>query len=604
MLLRSIRSRILSLFLLSVLAFAGAMGYGLSQLRTIGDGLEALDRCYLSLASISAEVEAVVRYMERDGERFDRESLRPLAGHRSNATLHSATMQDAIERSRAVVRETCSRLAQPEDRAAQESLISHINAIDVGLTAHDEAMEAWLAADDTSSAATLAQLQQKRAEMKRPIGLLAARIDGRIDTVSAQTRLARDRAYGVSGALAALAALFAAVLAAVALFTLRPIASLIQQVQRLGAGDYTDPTPLPDLRGAGEEVAALAREFGAMAAAVAERDRRLSERAAALDALSLRLRQILDTIHAGLVVVENGDIEVVNPAAEEAWGIAVGDALPAWMAALSPGRHDALLRPERRYDIEVVPFGAQGLLIVGEDITQRLEVRERLARAERLAVVGQMLAQITHEVRNPLNAMSLNAELLAEELETTDGQEMLETITDEIRRLENLTGRYLTLSRRRISEVTTEDPVAMVREVLRLEEESLRRSSVEASVTGEEGRLVDLDGDAMRRALRNVLLNAVEAGATTLAVSVLLASGEVIIEVNDNGPGMDAQQARQAFEPFFTTKAQGTGLGLAISRQELEEVGGRLECESAPDCGTRFWLIAPFGQGQHEPDPH
>ena len=372
------------------------------------------------------------------------------------------------------------------------------------------------------------------------------------------------------------------------------------EVQRLGAGDYTDQTPLPDLRGAGEEVAVLAREFGAMAAAVAERDRRLSERAAALDALSLRLRQILDTIQAGLVVVEDGDIEVVNPAAEDAWKIAVGDALPDWMAALSPGRHDALSRPERRYDIEVVPFGARGLLIVGEDVTQRLEVRERLARAERLAVVGQMLAQITHEVRNPLNAMSLNAELLAEELETTDGQEMLETITDEIRRLENLTGRYLTLSRRRISEVTTEDPVAMVREVLRLEDEALRRSSVAARVTGEEGRLVELDGDAMRRALRNVLLNAVEAGATQLEVSVQLESGEVSIEVSDNGPGMDEQQARQAFEPFFTTKAQGTGLGLAISRQELEEVGGRLECESTPSGGTRFWLVAPFGHGHSE----
>ena len=248
----------------------------------------------------------------------------------------------------------------------------------------------------------------------------------------------------------------------------------------------------------------------------------------------------------------------------------------------------------------MVQFGARGLLIVGEDVTQRLEVRERLARAERLAVVGQMLAQITHEVRNPLNAMSLNAELLAEELETTDGQEMLETITDEIRRLENLTGRYLTLSRQRISEVTTEDPVAMVREVLRLEDEALRRSSVAAHVTGEEGRLVELDGDAMRRALRNVLLNAVEAGATQLEVSVQLETSEVIIEVSDNGPGMDEQQARQAFEPFFTTKAQGTGLGLAISRQELEEVGGRLECASSTNGGTRFWLVAPFGHGQAE----
>ena len=134
----------------------------------------------------------------------------------------------------------------------------------------------------------------------------------------------------------------------------------------------------------------------------------------------------------------------------------------------------------------------------------------------------------------------------------------------------------------------------MVREVLRLEEEAMRRSEVTVTVTGEAGTLVDLDGDAMRRALRNVLLNAVEAGATALSVSVSRGAREVVIAVADNGPGMSAKQTRQAFEPFFTTKAQGTGLGLAISRQELEEVGGRLECESMPGEGTRFWLVSPL----------
>ncbi|MFT5686085.1 MAG: C4-dicarboxylate-specific signal transduction histidine kinase [Myxococcota bacterium] len=597
MFLRSIRARILSLFLLSVVAFAGAMGSGLSQLRTIGDGLEALDLCYLPMAGISAEIEAIMPYMERDGERIAIENFRPPDGHRVKAALYSDSMQEAIERSRDVVSDACQHLSQPEDRTARGDLVTHINAIDVGLTAHDEAMESWLSADDEDSSATLAQLHQKRAEMKRRTGLLAARIDGRIDTVSDQTRRARDRAYAISGALAGLAIIFAAVLAAVALFTLRPINSLIKQVQRLGAGDYTDPDAMPDLRGAGEEVAVLAREFRAMAAAVAERDRRLSERAAALDTLSLRLRQILDTIHAGLVVVEDGSIEVANPAAESTWGVTTSAPLPDWMVALSPGRHESLPHSDRQYDIEVVRFGTRGLLIVGEDVTQRLEVRQRLASAERLAVVGQMLAQITHEVRNPLNAMSLNAELLSEEIETTDGQEMLETITTEIRRLENLTGRYLTLSRRRISETTTEDPVAMVREVLRLEEEAMRRCEVVATVIGEAGTLVDLDGDAMRRALRNVLLNAVEAGATALIVSVTQGENEVVIEVADDGPGMDARESRQAFEPFFTTKAQGTGLGLAISRQELEEVGGRLECESTLGKGTRFWLISPLRKG-------
>ena len=79
-----------------------------------------------------------------------------------------------------------------------------------------------------------------------------------------------------------------------------------------------------------------------------------------------------------------------------------------------------------------------------------------------------------------------------------------------------------------------------------------------------------------------------------MSVVVSLDEASVVIEVADNGPGMDARQTQKAFEPFFTTKAQGTGLGLAISRQELEEVGGELRCESVAGVGTRFFLVSPL----------
>ena len=208
-----------------------------------------------------------------------------------------------------------------------------------------------------------------------------------------------------------------------------------------------------------------------------------------------------------------------------------------------------------------------------------------------------MLAQITHEVRNPLNAMSLNAELLTDEF-TADSEagEILETITTEIRRLEALTSRYLTLSRRRKSERTPEDPAAMVREILRLEEAALQRAGVTIHYDSPAPCIVEMDSDAVRRALRNLLLNAVEAGASTISLDVVVDEpGQMLhITVSDDGPGMDAEQIRLAFEPFFTTKAQGTGLGLAISRQELEDIGGTLRCESSQGSGTTFYLTCPL----------
>ena len=77
---------------------------------------------------------------------------------------------------------------------------------------------------------------------------------------------------------------------------------------------------------------------------------------------------------------------------------------------------EALPFGDRLLNVDLVPFGLRGALIVGEDVTERIRDRERLARSERLALVGQMLAQVTHEVRNPLNAMSLHAEILCDEL--------------------------------------------------------------------------------------------------------------------------------------------------------------------------------------------
>ena len=591
--LGSIRARILVLFLLSVGAFGGAMAYSLAQLRTVGDSLKLLERSYLPLMETTVQMKEVRGQIERDGERFTRENPRPVAGHRSNVALYSPQLQAHVQSARRLA-VSSARVSAPDEQEALRGIIDVIDEVEQARLAHDAAFEALMEMPaDAATGQALSELGRARTELSLVVNRLYDRLDDRITQISAAAR-ARERATAVSVTLAALATLFAAFLAGLVLRILQPIGRLTEEVQRLGAGEYSGPVALPS-RDVGEEVAVLAREFNAMAAAVVERDRRLSERAAALDQLSLRLRQILDTIQAGLVVAEGDRIEVLNPAAEATWGAAASAPLPAWMTALSSGRHDGVVLGERLFDVAVVPFGDRGVLYVGEDVTERAAVRERLARAERLAVVGQMLAQITHEVRNPLNAMSLNAEILADEIPpNSEASEILETITTEIRRLEALTGRYLSLSRRRSPERSPEDPAAMVREILRLEEEALRRAGVVVTHTATETRLVELDSDALRRALRNVLLNAVEAGASTLRIETLIGDSDLTITVVDDGPGMDAAQIKQAFEPFFTTKAQGTGLGLAISRQELEDIGGSLRCESQPGAGSVFTLTCPI----------
>lgn len=599
--MRSIRARVLAAFALTLGAFAGALVYGLVQLRAIGDGLRTMNAVYLPLAEVGADLQAVLRQMDRDLARGGREGPRPLAGHRSNAAFYSSSLADDLARGRAMVDAAVGPVASAEERRALEGARTLLDEIDASRLAFDQAAAVWLesgALEPAQVTAARVELEGKRKQLGLQIDQLTALVEGRILAVSERTSRAQVRALTVSGALSVLAAALAGVMAGVSLVTLQPIARLTAQVQRLAAGEAAGRV---DVR-SNDEVGVLAREFNAMAEAVAERDRRLSERAAALDRLSLRLRSVLDAIRAGLVVVEEergrDRVAMANPAAARLWGVSEGVPLPEALAALAPRDPAALPRRTeaapiagRLFDVDVVPFGPRGTLVVGEDVTERIEDRKRLARTERLALVGQMLAQVTHEVRNPLNAMSLNAELLAEEIEGAEAAAMLETITGEIRRLERITARYLDLSRRRQVEPMTADPLALVREVVRVEEEVLRRAGVEVSLDGASPGLVELDGDALRRALRNVIRNAVEAGAHHLGIDVRPEEGRVVVTVRDDGPGMEPTQVERAFEPFFTTKAQGTGLGLAISRQELEDSGGGLRCEALPGGGCLFTLV-------------
>ena len=271
------------------------------------------------------------------------------------------------------------------------------------------------------------------------------------------------------------------------------------------------------------------------------------------------------------------------------------------------------------YEVDLGPSGSDELDLLAERINamaaairqrdedlrrkamEELASRDRLARAERLALVGQMLAQITHEVRNPLNAMSLNAELLAEDLagsglsedQKQEALAMLATVRSEIDRLERTTEHYLALARRPAPSLALSDPAELVRGVASFLEEQLRREGVAIEVDVRDSADVELDDNQMRQALINVVRNAAESGAQAIRLEVSTGGGHLDIAVCDDGPGFDGDAAERAFDPFFTTKATGSGLGLAITRQILEDHGGSIQLEAGEDTGTRLVLRVP-----------
>ncbi|HUB10046.1 MAG TPA: ATP-binding protein [Myxococcales bacterium] len=241
---------------------------------------------------------------------------------------------------------------------------------------------------------------------------------------------------------------------------------------------------------------------------------------------------------------------------------------------------------------------------------QLLEQRERLLRSERLAAVGRVSAQVTHEIRNPLSSIGLNAELLADEIgEATfkdpakrrEALELLAAMAKEIDRLTEISEQYLAFARppRQDARRGRVDLGEVAEDLMSFLSPELERAGVTVklelasglpAVSGDEGQL--------RQALRNLVRNAREAmaprgGQITLRTRAGDGGRQIVVEVADQGPGLTGEALARLFDPFYTTKEQGTGLGLALTQQIAADHGGTLTCQSEAGHGATFALALP-----------
>lgn len=213
------------------------------------------------------------------------------------------------------------------------------------------------------------------------------------------------------------------------------------------------------------------------------------------------------------------------------------------------------------------------------------EERAKSLSNERLAAIGKMAAHVTHEIRNPLNSIGLNLELLEEELFTAgndhsdDHRELLAAIRREVERLERLSEEYLRLARVPSPRKETGDLAALLRELGAFEQRELTRSGCSLELHCDEPvPEVAFDDGQIRQSIVNLLRNARESMPQGGRIDVSLQSDGLYarIEVADRGSGIPEDVATHMFDPFFSTKGQGTGLGLAITRQVVEAHGGRI----------------------------
>jgi signal transduction histidine kinase len=399
----------------------------------------------------------------------------------------------------------------------------------------------------------------------------------------------------IVGSTLAVTALLAGVL-----YALRPVARLTEEAARVADGDYGRRVE----EGRDDEVGRLAREFNRMARAVEARETSLSERNVELARASASLQRVLDAMDDALVVVAHGQVALANPAAVDHWDVHPGQPVPpGLLQVLEDPAAPCIDRTGRRWQARVVPYGADGAsLAVLTDVTDAEEAAARLARSERLAALGQMLATITHEIRNPLNAMSLNVELLDEEVagltdrDDSPARTLLQRIAREVERLTTLSQGYLALARRPVPHRVDVDLALVVREVIALLSAALAQRGVTLTLVAPSPARAWVDADQCSQAAINLVRNAAEAGARRVDIAVEAHSESVRVTVDDDGPGIPEGDRQQVLEPFFSTRAQGTGLGLAVVRQVLDDHGGGLVLEGSPAGGLRVvmtWPLAP-----------
>lgn len=228
--------------------------------------------------------------------------------------------------------------------------------------------------------------------------------------------------------------------------------------------------------------------------------------------------------------------------------------------------------------------------------------RHELRRAERLAAVGRISAQITHEIRNPLNAIGLNTELLAEEISALpeppkEALALVAAISREVDRLNGVAEEYLRFAKLPQPALARQDLNELLGGLLDFLFPELAGARVDVRRELEPG-LPAIRGDEnqLRAVFLNLLRNSREAmppGGGAVTLTTRSADGVVEVLVRDTGGGVPPGDLTRIFEPFYSTKERGTGLGLAFTQQVVEEHGGTIRCESTMGEGTTFTLRFP-----------
>lgn len=339
-----------------------------------------------------------------------------------------------------------------------------------------------------------------------------------------------------------------------------------------------------------------------------------------LASLSEANRLVMRDMQDGVLVVdEHGAIMQMNPGAERLLrrsvspGSLLSETLPVlfgqyamWKQTGSASRDTLQLGAGVQARLRFVSIErdtAHGAVIFLEDM-QRVQAE---AQQIKLAALGRLTVNIAHEVRNPLSAISYATELLREEQPDAKQQRMLQIVLDNTQRINQIVQDVMQLNRRDRVQNEVFELGTMLRTFV--EEFNLAERLDPGVVTLAEvhNAKVSFDRGHLRQVLWNLCRNALRYGRKlpgSLALTTSVTDGRVLLDVQDDGPGISAEHQSRLFEPFFTTATDGTGLGLYIAKELCEANGAMLEYHGGGRRkGARFRIMfaeSPENGGEYE----
>ncbi|WP_236707998.1 transporter substrate-binding domain-containing protein [Brevibacillus choshinensis] len=337
--------------------------------------------------------------------------------------------------------------------------------------------------------------------------------------------------------------------------------------------------------------------------------------AALADVLAFQ-RKVLDHTESSILSLDmDGHITLVNQVAkrmlavsDESLGWHIVSVLPQlpWETAVQ-NRHrqyegEFLWDQESQqiYHYYMAPFinsthEQVGWIVTLQDRTEQKRMQARLIAQEKMRALGQLVAGIAHELRNPLTAIKTFVELLPKKIDDSRFRtQMLRYVPEEMERMNRILEDLLDYSRTKPLQTHKTSVDELVYSVLGLFTRRMESERIQVCISIPDHLTIDVDRGRVKQVLINLVLNAMESMVASsekrLNIQAGEGNGEAWLSVKDTGEGMGEEQLRNLFEPFYTSKSQGIGLGLYVSQKIMREHSARMEVSSEVRAGTTFTL--------------